>query len=446
MTEISLPWSGTVTGDAGAYSDDNWQDAWKDLFHAAVERTGRADVGPLLSSGDAPDIGLQVQATGPASAAVDVLRGSAIVEGTYYRSTATETQSISANASGNDRIDTIALEKDDLAQTVRQVVVVGTPAATPSPPTLTQIPGTTYQIPIADVYAANGFATITDANITPRQEWANAADGVYLKDIQNNSGATLETGDAVIWDSANDRSVITTTTIDDSNLAGAWVGLTQDGDFGRVLVRGVGFVKTTAAVTRGEGLVTHSVAREAQGRAGAGSIGLALETVAVAGLVLAYIDIKPRIGAFARYTNEIASGGAGPVYTSGADRTVILNTEVVDADGLGALAANQVTLIAGSYDVFGELDFEGNSGASSRLRLKIFDVTGATELVKGKNSHLASNAAGTGAIVQGRFTIDVDSIIELRVRTNNSTTGPQATSDGTNEIYSVLEFKRIAHG
>jgi hypothetical protein len=55
MTQISRPWTGTVTGDAGPYSADNWAQVWRNAFgNGAAD----ADSGPILGSGVAPDLGL----------------------------------------------------------------------------------------------------------------------------------------------------------------------------------------------------------------------------------------------------------------------------------------------------------------------------------------------------------------------------------------------------
>lgn len=313
MAETSRFWDGIATGDAATapYSSDEYARVQRDLIRASG-----ADSGPLMGTGVAPDLGLTVRATTPVSASVEVTAGSAIVRGTWYASDATETLAIGANASGNPRIDTIILRKDYAAQTIRLVVLPGTPAVAPVAPALTQTDGVTWEIPLADIAVANGFATLANAVITPRRHWANAADGVYLDNVLNNSGALLQTGDVVIWDTTADRAATTSVVLGDPLTAGVWVGRTAAGGYGRVQTKGIGLVRLAGAVaTRGLTLVKSNTARAAQTAAAAATaskrsaIGISLEVVATANyLCWTYIDVgAQRQGAYVKDT----TGGAG---------------------------------------------------------------------------------------------------------------------------------------
>lgn len=294
MTEISRPWTGATIGDAGPYSADQW---------AHLQRNAMGfndpDSAPLLGSGAAPEVGLTVAATSPASAGVRVFAGSALVQGTYYETDATVTLAIAANASGNPRIDTIILRKDFTLQTIRLAVLQGTPGATPVAPALTQSDGVMWESPLADIAVANGFSTIVAANITPRRVWQNAADGTYLLDVLNNTAGILECGDIVINDSTADRGAKTTTTARDKNVIGVWMARTAAGGYGRVIAMGIGYVKTSAAATRGDFLAVSATAKQADVIAGGAAatvskariIGTALETTTGSGLCLALINI-----------------------------------------------------------------------------------------------------------------------------------------------------------
>lgn len=257
-----------------------------------------ADAGPLIGSGTAPDFGLVVTPTSPASAGVYVTGGSALVNGTFYTSTATETLAIAANVSGNPRIDTIILRKDTSLQTVRLAVKQGSPAASPAAAGLTQ-GAAMWEIPLADIAVANGFATITAANITPRRNYANVGDGVYLLDVLNNTAGILEGGDVVITDTSANRAAKTTTTKRDPLIMGVWLARTPAGGYGRVIQQGIGYVKTTGAATRGDYLAVSATAKSADVIASGGAsttsqarlIGMALETTTGAGLCLAAINV-----------------------------------------------------------------------------------------------------------------------------------------------------------
>lgn len=291
MTEISRPWQSTTPGDAGPYTAAQWQMLYQSIIGLGASR---ANVGVFLGSGTQPNDGLKVQAKSVPTTSIDVLAGSALVQGIAYINSATVSFVIAANGSGNPRIDTVVLQADYALQTVRLVVLQGTPAASPSPTALTQSANVLWEIPLADIAVANGFATITNANITPRQEWVNAANGVYLDNVLNNSGGTLEDGDVVIWDTTADRAVTTTTTFDNPLLAGVWRGRTAAGGYGRVQVKGIGYVNASAAITRGDVLVISATTKRAAAAflISIGAVlGTALETTSGSGYVLAHINV-----------------------------------------------------------------------------------------------------------------------------------------------------------
>lgn len=318
MSEISRPWQSTSPGDAGPYSAQNWNQLYEYVIGLGASRP---NVGPMLGSGTQPNDGLKVQAKSVPTTSIDVLAGSAVVQGIGYVNTATVSFVIAANGSGNPRIDTVVLRADYALQTVRLAVLQGTPAASPSNPTLTQSANVLWEIPLADIAVANGFATITNANITPRHEWANAASGVYLDNVLNNSGGTLVDGDVVIWDATADRAVTVGTILDDPLLAGVWRGRTDNGGYGRVQTSGIGYVNASAAVTRGDTLVSSGTTKRAVTSTTPvlfALLGLALETTAGSGYVLTEIKVRrffapvgfQPFAAPAAYNPTFAYGGA----------------------------------------------------------------------------------------------------------------------------------------
>ncbi len=436
--ERSIPWQSTAPGDAGPYSSGDFQDLFKYLFHAL-----RPNMGPIIDSGTAPSVGLQVQATNPVSTDIDVLPGAALVEGVFYVSDATETFTIAANLSGNARIDTVVLRKDYTAQTVRLAVLTGTPAGSPVPPSLTQSDGVLWEIPLADIAVANGFVSISNSDITPRYEWANTADGVYLKDILNNSGITLQTGDVVIWDSTADRAVTITTVPDDPKTAGVWVGRTANGAYGRVLVRGVGFVKVGVAVTRGNRLGTKATATEAADFGNWGRLGIALESAGSAGLIRAAIDVRPQQH-YILIRDEKTQNTAGGTFTQGAWQTRDLNTEVTDEGGYAELAANQITLAAGTYRV--NIIVPAIQVGAHQARLQ--NTTDGTTVILGTSEYagVASGLPVTHSIIRGQFTITAQKTfsVQHRCEATKATYGFGFASNFGTEIYTVAEFWREA--
>lgn len=443
MTQISRPWNGVVTGDSGPYSDQEWHEAWRNALGFGA---GRANYGPVRGNDNGTDESLAVNADSPASANVVVSPGSALVRGLIYVSDATETLAIAANASGNPRIDVVVLRADFTAQTVRLAVRQGTPAVTPIAPTLTQTDGVTWEIPLADVAVANGFVSITQADITPNAHFANIPNALYLDNVLNNSGGTLETGDVVIVDTTTNRAATTTTTRNDPRILGVWVGRTDNGDLGRVQTEGIGFVRVNAAVaSRNTVLISHTVAGQAVAHAGEGGniLGYSLETTAGAGLCLALIGVRRlRVPDYIHIRDQKAQNTAGGTFTSGAWQTRTLNTEVTDAGGWATLAANQITLGAGTYWVY--ISAPAYTVAQHQARLQ--NITDGSTLLVG-TSEVAGTAANTTSrsIIAGQITLATQKVLEVQHQSFGTvaTNGFGFPSNFTTEVYTIVEMWRL---
>lgn len=172
MTEYGLPFDGILTGDAtkAPYSADEWARAWR-----LMQSVGASfpDYGVFKGTGNGTNRPLDVLATGPVSSNVAVQIGAALVDGRFYETTAIVTLPVNANASGNARIDTVVVRLDYVLQTVWVAVKQGTPAGSPVPPTMQQ-DSSFWEIPIADIAVANGFATLAQSTITYRARFADA--------------------------------------------------------------------------------------------------------------------------------------------------------------------------------------------------------------------------------------------------------------------------------
>ena len=164
MVQTSFPWTGTTTGDAGAYDADFFAEIQYYLNRANLSN----NQGVLLESGDGTNNPLEVVENSVPDLNVRVHVGRAIVQGRYYDNDAVITLSVTANTNGSgwDRIDTVALEVDYAAQTVRAVVVQGTAAASPVPPTLTKTNDVLWQVPVAYMDVRNLASSVVDADIT----------------------------------------------------------------------------------------------------------------------------------------------------------------------------------------------------------------------------------------------------------------------------------------
>jgi hypothetical protein len=179
MGEESLPWGGTITGDAGPYTDDEWTDVWRKLFQ--VDRT---------LQGVLKNYENELEVTGVTSP-VSVDTGAALVDGKWYENDASLNVVVPSPVT-NPRYDRIVLTKDFAAQTVRVERVAGAEGG--GVPALTQTDGVEWQIPLATVYIiVAGNITLTDTREWIKSGIAQVTDRGISLTFHGGSGA-LPTG------------------------------------------------------------------------------------------------------------------------------------------------------------------------------------------------------------------------------------------------------------
>lgn len=141
MTEYSLPWGGTSTGDAGPFGADEWSEAWRIMFSndPTVQGIVQWHAGKLAVTGD----------TSPMA----VASGAALVHGTLYVNNASVNVAIASPVSSS-RTDYVVLRKDHVNQTIRITLLAGTEGG--APPTLTQNATTYWDLKIAEATIAPG--------------------------------------------------------------------------------------------------------------------------------------------------------------------------------------------------------------------------------------------------------------------------------------------------
>lgn len=205
----SIPWGGT-TGQGGGYTARQWQQMQQRLI---------APVDGILRGFDAD---LIVEESTPNALTVQVAPGSAIVQGIYVYNNDTVTVTIEANASGNPRIDGLALQVDWVTQTAEFVAVEGTPAASPVAPSMTQNNGTLWQMRLANVAVADSATTIAGSDITDLRTFAD-----LLQNKDMNAPTVQATDATTIAVTAGVKSVvwpiyIRATTLDMAT-AGDWL-------------------------------------------------------------------------------------------------------------------------------------------------------------------------------------------------------------------------------
>ncbi len=168
MAENSAFWDDEATGDAA--SATGWEAPY--LSSEKVDILSRL-LGSDSSSGFVvPEYEneLQIAESTPAAMTVDVNSGSGYVKGRVYINTVPTTLTITANSSGDPRIDRVILRVSIAAQTIRLVVLAGTSATNPILPTLTQ-DANTYEVSLAYIWVADGATTINNEDIHDEREF-----------------------------------------------------------------------------------------------------------------------------------------------------------------------------------------------------------------------------------------------------------------------------------
>lgn len=145
MTELSRPWSGTITGDAGPYSDDQWSDIFRTFLAHVVASQGvwEGQLNELIATGAVSPV------------AIDT--GRALVDGVWYESDASEDITVPSPAV-NPRVDRIVLRKDWALQTIRLTRIAGAESAAqvPPAPAPTQVDGVTWDLPLWQIHITTG--------------------------------------------------------------------------------------------------------------------------------------------------------------------------------------------------------------------------------------------------------------------------------------------------
>ena len=142
--------------------------------------------------------------------------------------------------------------------------------------------------------------------------------------------------------------------------------------------------------------------------------------------------------------DEKANGTPGGDLTGGVWQTRDFNTIVVNQGSHASLAANQITLAAGTYKVRARSPVFHCSGNKAKLR----NITDGSDLIIGGNAYSPTTTGDQGnSAVVGRITLAAPKILELQHRSVNTRLGNGlgiVSSFGVIEVYSTIEFWREA--
>jgi hypothetical protein len=142
------------------------------------------------------------------------------------------------------------------------------------------------------------------------------------------------------------------------------------------------------------------------------------------------------------FQHQLASGNSAGDFNSGAWQTVPLNTEVVDTAADASIAANIVTLAAGTYRAWWRVCGFQVANFQSRL----YNVDTASLIAYGSNaSSAAADSVANYSFGEARFTLAVQTQVRLEAwcQTTNAGDGfGVANSFGGTEVYASLELER----
>lgn len=176
------------------------------------------------------------------------------------------------------------------------------------------------------------------------------------------------------------------------------------------------------------------------------------ETLALlAGRVRHLESLEPAAGAGGLYSDYIhirdekASAVSGGGFTQGAWRTRDLTIELSDTGGDAALAANQITLEAGTYRCLISCPAIRVDQHKARLQ----NITDAVTILIGTAEYCQQSAyfAQTRSFVEGRFTLAAQKVLEVQHRCSitKAVDGFGAASGyGVVEVYTEVELWKEA--
>ena len=149
---------------------------------------------------------------------------------------------------------------------------------------------------------------------------------------------------------------------------------------------------------------------------------------------------------YAQVRDEKPDGTPGGTFVSGAWRTRDLTVEAQDNDNLLTLAANQITLIAGTY--YTRIKAPALRVQSNIIRL--YNFTDGVVVLLGTNEYSEATPFGShsSSVISGVFTIAAPKVLEVQhhcflTRTIHGFGGSVFTSAPQPvEVYTVAEFWR----
>lgn len=141
---------------------------------------------------------------------------------------------------------------------------------------------------------------------------------------------------------------------------------------------------------------------------------------------------------------EVQTSGTGGGNSVAAWTTRVLNTTTASSIAGASLAANQVTLPAGTYSVNASVPCY-SPVTPTGFKARLYDATGAAVLLNGTTSQ-ASTACEARCFITGRFTLTVASAVRIEMiatAVQVSGWGVDAAIPATDNHFTDIVFQRV---
>lgn len=167
MTTFAGPFN---SGGGANFNEQQWRQMLGELF------------------GDGTLLGFNLAVTAGSGMQVVVSAGRAVGDGMYFSSDATTNLAIATSDPTNPRIDLVVVHFNMTGSTDAQGVTTrnaallvskGTPAPSPSAPSLLQTYDTVWEVPLAQVAVGAGVSSISSGNITDVHFWSAPQNAKY---------------------------------------------------------------------------------------------------------------------------------------------------------------------------------------------------------------------------------------------------------------------------
>lgn len=161
-------------------------------------------------------------------------------------------------------------------------------------------------------------------------------------------------------------------------------------------------------------------------------------------VAVAAVATDPFSGLLLHVQDQKAANTAGGGFTTGAWRTRDLNTVLTNEISGASLGSNQITLPAGTYYISAYATGQAVNAHKAKLR----NTTDGSDILIGSSAYTNAGVAfSTVSLVEGRFTLAAQKVLELQHACSNTkaTDGFGLASNlGVVEVYSEVKIWKVA--